>query len=192
MYLPESTDYRDVSQLTANFSTLDGSVGALGAGMAIVSVGNTHAAIASGQYVYIMNHASLSEGLYKATSAISANTTLSGSNVTAVSGGGLNELISKIITYRKKSVTLGQDNTATVTDIILSGECGVLFVQQNSFMLNNLGYIALVRRLGDVFYITEVPFTGTETLRPSLSSSGVLSVTSTSYSGSYRCLFVVF
>ena len=98
MYLPEGTDYRDVSQLTANFSTLDGSVGALAAGMAIVSVGNTHAAIAPGQYVYIMNHASLSEGMYTATTSISANTTLSGSNVTAVSGGGLNNLDSKIAT----------------------------------------------------------------------------------------------
>lgn len=64
--------------------------------IAIVSDGNTHGAIASGQYVYVKNHGTLTEGLYTANSAISANATLSSSNVTAVSGGGLNALNSNI------------------------------------------------------------------------------------------------
>lgn len=67
-------------------------------GIAIVATGNTHAAITSGQYVYIQDHGTLAEGLYRATANIAANGTLSGSNVTAVSGGGLNALNSNIRT----------------------------------------------------------------------------------------------
>jgi len=70
--------------------------------LAIVSDGNTHGAIASGQYVYVKNHSTLAEGLYTANSAISANATLSSSNVTPVSGGGLNALNSKITTLSGK------------------------------------------------------------------------------------------
>jgi len=72
------------------------SINNLADGLAIVANGNAHAAITSGQYVYVRNHGSLSEGLYTATSNISANGTLSGSNLTADSAGGLNALNSKL------------------------------------------------------------------------------------------------
>lgn len=64
--------------------------------IAIVANGNTHGAITSGQYVYVRGHATLEEGLYTATAAIAANSTLSTSNLTAVSGGGLNDVRSRI------------------------------------------------------------------------------------------------
>lgn len=70
----------------------DAAVANLADGLAIVTNGNTHAAIAEGQYVYVRKHSSLAEGLYKATSAISANATLSTSNLTADGQGGLNDL----------------------------------------------------------------------------------------------------
>lgn len=60
--------------------------------VAILSDGNTHSAIATGQYVYIKNHSSIAEGLYKATSAIPANTAITAAMVSAVSKGGLNDL----------------------------------------------------------------------------------------------------
>lgn len=60
--------------------------------IAIVANGNTHAAINAGQYVYVRGHATLAEGMYKATSAISANAALSSGNLTAETGGGLNAL----------------------------------------------------------------------------------------------------
>ena len=63
--------------------------------IAIVSIGSTHAAITSGQYVYVREHGTLAEGLYRATANVAVDGTLSGSNVTAVSGGGLNALNSK-------------------------------------------------------------------------------------------------
>lgn len=65
--------------------------------IAIVANGNTHGAITSGQYVYVRGHATLAEGLYTAMSAIAANDTLSASNLSAVSGGGLNDAKSRIM-----------------------------------------------------------------------------------------------
>jgi len=88
------------AQITANAQA----IAKLDESIAIVSIGNTHAAIAAGQYVYIKGHGTLAEGLYTASSAISANATLSNSNVTAVSGGGLNALNSKF-TMKTKSVS---------------------------------------------------------------------------------------
>lgn len=67
-------------------------------GLAIVADGNTHAAIASGQFVYVKNHSSLADGLYTATAAIATNATLSTSNLTADASGGLNTLNSKFST----------------------------------------------------------------------------------------------
>ena len=72
------------------------SVNALEDGLAIVANGNTHAAIASGQFVYVKNHGSLAEGLYVANSAIATNATLTTSNLTPDGSGGLNALKAKI------------------------------------------------------------------------------------------------
>lgn len=95
-------------------------------------------------------------------------------------------------TRRIKSVTLGAGNTASVSDIINTGEVGVLFVQQNSFTLQNIGYMVLVRRVGTNYYVTSPSFSTSETLRPTLGSDGVLSVTNTQYSGTYTCMFMPF
>ena len=72
------------------------SVNALEDGLAIVANGNTHAAIASGQFVYVKNHGSLAEGLYVANSAIGTNANLTTSNLTPDGSGGLNALKAKI------------------------------------------------------------------------------------------------
>ena len=112
---PAGTDKIRIAQINSNMDTLDTKIGPVGntplqtqatnaassisslqSGMAIICNNNTHAAIASGQYAYVRNHSSLAEGLYQATAAIAANATLSTSNLTAVSGGGLNALLGKI------------------------------------------------------------------------------------------------
>lgn len=80
------------TSLQTQMSNAQSSVSALQDGLAIVSNNNAHPAIAQGQYVYVKNHGSLDEGLYVATTAIAANGTLSASNLTADSGGGLNTL----------------------------------------------------------------------------------------------------
>ena len=76
--------------------TVNASINNLADGLAIISNNNTHAAITAGQFVYVRNHGSLSEGLYVATANISANGTLSGSNLTADTSGGLNALSSEV------------------------------------------------------------------------------------------------
>lgn len=112
---PAGTDKIRIAQINQNMDTIDAAIGAVGntslqtqvtgisdsmnaveGGIAIVSNINTHVAIASGQYVYVKNHATLSEGLYRATQAIAANGTLTLSNVTPESAGGLNSLNEQI------------------------------------------------------------------------------------------------
>ena len=71
--------------------------GAEGA-IAIMATGNTHVAIASGQFVYVKGHSSLKEGLYTANAAINANGALSTSNLTESPSGAANALKSQIDT----------------------------------------------------------------------------------------------
>lgn len=94
--------------------------------MAILANNNTHTAIASGQYVYVRGHSTLTEGLYKATAAVAANGTLSTSNLTAVSNGGLNALNSKkmdnIIEYFGDNYESVQAAVEAVYESMANGE----------------------------------------------------------------------
>jgi hypothetical protein len=80
------------TSLQAQVTAAANSLNAVEGGVAIVSNNNAHAAIASGQYVYIKNNATLAEGMYVATQSIGANGELTLSNVTPVSGGAINAL----------------------------------------------------------------------------------------------------
>jgi hypothetical protein len=123
---PAGTDKIRIAQINQNMDTIDAAIGAVGntslqtqvtgisdsmnaveGGIAIVSNSNTHVAITSGQYVYVKNHATLSEGLYRATQAIATNGTLTLSNVTPESAGGLNSLNEQIANIvKRKSVSI--------------------------------------------------------------------------------------
>lgn len=76
--------------------TVNAEINSLADGLAIISNNNTHAAITAGQFVYVRGHGSLSDGLYVATANIAANGTLSGSNLTADTAGGLNSVYSSL------------------------------------------------------------------------------------------------
>lgn len=89
---PIGTEQVLVSVINGNMDTIDGVMQTEASSMAIVANGNTHVAIAKGQFVFVKNHSTLAMGLYTANSAISANATLSSSNLTADSSGGLNAL----------------------------------------------------------------------------------------------------
>lgn len=89
---PAYSDTADIGTINDNMDAIDRALQALAAGEAIVSKNNTHGVISAGQYVYVHNHGTLPEGLYTANSSIVANAALSLSNLTAVSGGGLNAL----------------------------------------------------------------------------------------------------
>ena len=89
---PDYSEAADIQVLNGNADKIDGACGKYQNALAIVANGNTHGAITSGQYVYVRGHSTLAEGLYTAKSAIAVNATLSGANLTAVSGGGLNKV----------------------------------------------------------------------------------------------------
>ena len=102
---PLGTDHALVSVLNSNSDKIDAYAGAVNAsldglrdGLGILADGNTHAAITSGQFVYVKNHQTLPQGLYQATTNIAANGTLSTSNLAADPKGGLNTLSEQIAT----------------------------------------------------------------------------------------------
>lgn len=100
---PLGTDHALISVINGNMDKVDAyagkvndSLAAVQDGLAIVAVGDTHAAITSGQFVYVKEHNTLPEGLYTASTNIAANGALSTSNLTADSKGGLNALSDQI------------------------------------------------------------------------------------------------
>ena len=109
-----------------------GALGTTQGAIAIMSDNNTHAVIASGDFVYVRNHGTLAEGLYQATANISQNGTLSTSNLTAVSGGGLNALNKDIMDKAKRTnyTVAGSSSSAipipsnTRAFIVTSGTAG--------------------------------------------------------------------
>ena len=119
---PLGTDHALVSVLNSNSDKIDAYAGAVNAGLdglrdglGILANGNTHAAITSGQFVYVKNHQTLPEGLYKASTNIAANGTLSTSNLTADPKGGLNTLSEQIGTLDSKIQTPNMFKKATET-----------------------------------------------------------------------------
>ena len=93
---PALDDDALITDINNNMDILDAAANGIEDALAIVATGNTHAAITSGQFVYVRNHNTLTEGLYVASSNIAANATLSSSNLTADSKGGLNALSDNI------------------------------------------------------------------------------------------------
>lgn len=82
----------------AQGKVLNGGIAALGSGLAVISEGDTHGPITAGQYVYIRNHSSLTEGLYKAKTDINTDGSLLG-NV-AIVNGLLNTPTPEIVIWR--------------------------------------------------------------------------------------------
>ena len=93
---PALDDDALITDINNNMDILDAAVNGIQDGLAIVANGNTHVAITSGQFVYVRNHSTLTEGLYVASTNIAANATLRSSNLTADAAGGLNALNSKL------------------------------------------------------------------------------------------------
>lgn len=108
------------SGIPGRVTNAENSLAATQDGLAIMANGNTHAAIAAGQAVFVRNHSSLSEGLYWASAAIGTNATLSTSNLTADANGGLNALKAKIgnvgNTDLQSQVTSLSSNVTTINN----------------------------------------------------------------------------
>ena len=120
-----------ISSLTTAVNSNAASIDCIEDAIAIVANNNTHAAISNGQFVYVKNHGTLAEGLYKATANIAANAALSSSNLAADASGGLNAMkaitnslsdqIAKLDDYTAYSATAGSKFTIDSSRIQLSG-----------------------------------------------------------------------
>ena len=110
---PDYNDTADIAVINSNMDKIDSTVNNIEKGIAIVSDGNTHSAIAADEYVYVRDHSTLAEGLYVASSAIAANATLTSSNLTAKSkgiGGEVASLNNKIANVDGTTVITNLDN----------------------------------------------------------------------------------
>ena len=110
---PALDDDALITDINHNMEIVDAAINGIQDGLAIVANNNTHVAITAGQFVYVRNHSTLTEGLYVASTNIAANATLSSSNLTADAAGGLNSLndnLANKIKYIDTTVT-GAINT---------------------------------------------------------------------------------
>lgn len=128
---PAQSDKVRIADFNNNADTIDAAIGAVGGknlvgmvnalqdAVAIIANGDTHVAISSGDFVYVKNNThGLSDGLYVASANVSANGTISDSNMTADAKGGLNALNSKLDTAldvfgNLKFATLANFTTST-------------------------------------------------------------------------------
>ena len=104
-----NTNASNISTNTSNISTLKGAI-------AIVINGSTASVnVSSGQYVVVINStiSGITDGLYKATAAVTAGTAFTSAKLTAVSNGGFNALNSGISTNTTNILTT-QGEIATV------------------------------------------------------------------------------
>ena len=130
------------------------SINSLESAIAIISSGDTHPAINAGQYVYVKLHSNISgiadlpEGLYIAKSSISANVALTTSNVSSVSGGGLNNLLINIPNYYNnagfhnsifRGNSLGSSISSTQWSEISAGTFKDLFIG-DYWTINNINW----------------------------------------------------
>lgn len=108
--------------------SVNASINNLADGLAIVAQGNVHAAISAGKFVYVRGHGTLGEGLYVANQAISANGTLSSSNLDADTSGGLNALNSKLNNPTTFSLTASSGVTveSTYTQCFAIGKLAII------------------------------------------------------------------
>ena len=101
---PAGDENMNINDINGNMDTIDNALRKTDEAVAIVSKGNVHGAISSGEYVYVYNHSTLPDGLYKATSAIGVNGTLSTSNLSALSKGMANDLLSSTVKTNSRVV----------------------------------------------------------------------------------------
>ena len=124
----------DIAISSGDSTTVSQAIDGIEDAIAIVANNNTHGAISSGQFVYVKNHSTLTEGLYKANTNIAANATLSSTNLDADTAGGLNALTSDIATLNSKISTYA---TGTITRHADTGTGGT-FEQFNCYKIGNI------------------------------------------------------
>lgn len=159
---PALDDDALITDINNNMDILDAAANGIQDALAIVATGNTHAAITSGQFVYVRNHSTLTEGLYVASSNIAANATLSSSNLTANSSGGLNTLNEQIGSFDiQTQLPQGATSLFALVDSLGGTKCRTFRIYNPSFSdwpssLSDYRYLAFLRITGDIIEIFAV------------------------------------
>ena len=151
-----------ISSANTNISKNSAAASALESGIAIVSDGDTHGAIKSGDYVYVKNHSTLTEGLYRATADISENGTVSSSNLTSASGicNAMNKaFIFEGYSCQIGSIAAGGYLSLTASDFGITAKAGYTFsgvVAFESGSYNLVPYRFYPRTSGNVIGLKNV------------------------------------
>lgn len=151
-----------ISSANTNISKNTAAASALESGIAIVSDGDTHGAIKSGDYVYVKNHSILTEGLYRATADISENGTVSSSNLTSASGicNAMNKaFIFEGYSCQIGSIAAGGYLSLTASDFGITAKTGYTFagvVAFESGSYNLVPYRFYPRSSGNVIGLKNV------------------------------------
>lgn len=153
---PALDDDALITDINNNMDILDAAANGIQDALAIVATGNTHAAITSGQFVYVRNHNTLTEGLYVASSNIAANATLSSSNLAADSKGGLNALSEQMANLAPKgSMRLSNNNSVMFTFSSYSTSAIIFAASANNngalYVYSN-GYLAPIKTASDITF----------------------------------------
>ena len=144
---PAYSDTADIADINGNMDKVDAALQGIDSAIAIVATGNTHAAVTENQYVYVHGHGSLAEGLYTAKNNISANATLSTSNLQSVSGGignkvkSMSDRIDELGNLKVDSITLFDASTGAV-EFTDSGDF-LVFVRKENLGANYMGFYLL-------------------------------------------------
>lgn len=148
---PAYSDTADIADINSNMEIIDGQMKTNADGVSAnktsienteggiaYRLGNTNttgATLAVGTYVYVSGNSTLADGLYIVSTAIAANATLSSSNCTAVSGGGLNALNSKIANNHERDVIAGKIKVYRNNNVVYFD------IYDGTYSNNNNGFI---------------------------------------------------
>lgn len=150
---PAKSDYVNVeTDIGDNMDLIDSAVNSTEKAVAIIADGNTHVAVSAGEYLYVRNHLSLEEGLYRATEAIAQNGTLTSSNTTAITNG-LGGQVSVLNTSVGKIKRAGRGGTSSSTGVFS-------FTMENStsaLVMINANVIGMYVTAGGVLYNATLP-----------------------------------
>lgn len=150
---PAGDENMNINDINGNMDTIDNALRKTDEAVAIVAKGNVHGAISSGEYVYVYNHSTLPDGLYKATSAISENGALSTNNLSALSKGVANDLRSSTVSTDSRVVIdrNRNDSLADCNAITTPGMYRLINSTQNK--PSNISYGILLHMMSNDYVI---------------------------------------
>ena len=104
----------------------------------VISGARPSMVVAEGQYVIVRNStiSGITDGLYTANAALSPSTDVTASNLTAVSGGGLNNFASYYDNYNNPTLTTNSDAGITTNSSIVRRKGNLVLLYVNVRNLN--------------------------------------------------------